>query len=104
MAVLVQTQKLEVRLLQWLLFAVCLGVSSMILRWSFLAFVTHQSQKQAAFAEVLDDGELFVVAVAIAGAALSDIVAGKSHDSLRQVATFVAVLSVMFGAAFYAVV
>lgn len=97
MSLQISQRRIEFRLLQWFLFAVCLGISSIVLRWS-LATVAN---KPISLEKLLADGELFIVAVALAGAALSDIVEARAHHAVRQSATFVAVVCVMLGGALY---
>lgn len=88
------------RLMQWFLFAVVLGTVSVLLKRVFAVYLKPEIR----WSDVLQDGELFVVAAALAGAALSDIVASRSHHTLlRQLATFGCVVCVMFGAGLYAI-
>lgn len=90
----------SMKLVQWFLFAVVLGVSSIILKWALSFF----GDNDVRFRELIADGELLVVAVAIAGAALSDIAAARSWVVLRQISTFLCVMCIMLAVAFYVTV
>ncbi len=99
MALPVARRSVWTRLLQWTLFAVLLGISSVVLKWAVTVIRGDAIQLD----KLLGDGELFIVAVALAGAALSDIVEAKANHAIRQTAAFVAVICIMVGAALYAI-
>ncbi len=88
------------KLIQWFLFAVVLGVSSIILRWALALF----GDDDRPFRTLISDGELLIVSVALAGAALSDIASARSWDVVRQVSTFLCVMCIMLSVAFYVTV
>lgn len=97
MATQVSHVTIETKLLQWFLFSVCLGLSSIALKWLFL----EVASPPARLGEILAEGELLIVGVAIAGAALSDIVVAQSRHVIRQFATFLCVVCLLGGSALY---
>lgn len=72
-------------LFRWFLFSVCMGLLPLLLRWLLPSLFGSLLPLR----EVFKDGELFLVGIGLAGAALSDVLAARRGDSIGQIVMFV---------------
>lgn len=87
-------------LFRWLLFSVLLSVLPLGLRWLLPTLFpgTHESRV------LLGDGELLLVGVGLAAAALSDVLSARRADSFGQLVVFGGVVCLVIGAFGYGII
>jgi hypothetical protein len=87
-------------ILRWFLFSVVLGLVPLGLRWLLPTLFNRTEPLR----EVLSNGELLLVGVGLAAAALSDVLSARRGDTIAQLATFGGVLCLFIGAFGYGVI